>query len=176
MGALGPILIMTGAGLILAERLITRAPTLKNFPDELRYLIVTSQPLPNVPPRSLWKNLRRLHGMLIGFKRHTGPIRVTSGYRSPEVNEAAGGVEDSLHTAGRAVDLVLDTPEETRTVFDQLRSDPVQIAGLIQELILYEIEGVPDHLHVAMPIHGLEPQPTIQIVRRSGGRTVAGLA
>ncbi len=171
MGYLAPLLVVTGAGLLLAERLTRRA----TFPPELRYLVVTSQQLPNMPPQNLWPSLQRLHGMLLGIKKHAGPMRVTSGYRSPAVNAAAGGVEDSLHMAARAVDLVLPSPAATQRLFDILRSDPAVLAGLVQELILYVIEGTASHLHIAMPAPDLEPTPTIQIVRRSGGQTVAGI-
>lgn len=34
------------------------------------------------------------------------PIIITSGYRCPEYNERIGGVPDSLHTTGRAVDII----------------------------------------------------------------------
>ena len=33
------------------------------------------------------------------------PLIITSGYRSPERNEDAGGVKNSSHTTGQAVDL-----------------------------------------------------------------------
>lgn len=33
------------------------------------------------------------------------PIIITSGYRDPEKNESAGGVKDSAHTTGQAVDI-----------------------------------------------------------------------
>lgn len=35
-----------------------------------------------------------------------GPIKITSGYRSKALNKAVGGVENSLHMKGLAVDLV----------------------------------------------------------------------
>lgn len=35
-------------------------------------------------------------------------IRVTSGYRSPAVNKAVGGVKSSQHSEGKAVDIVVD--------------------------------------------------------------------
>jgi uncharacterized protein YcbK (DUF882 family) len=35
------------------------------------------------------------------------PIRITSGYRCPEHNQAVGGVADSQHTQGTAADIVV---------------------------------------------------------------------
>ena len=35
----------------------------------------------------------------------TPAIRITSGYRSPELNKAVGGVKNSAHVAGYAADL-----------------------------------------------------------------------
>ncbi|MBN1990571.1 MAG: peptidase M15 [Bacteroidales bacterium] len=34
-----------------------------------------------------------------------GPIRVSSGYRSPELNKAIGGAQNSQHSVGEALDL-----------------------------------------------------------------------
>ena len=35
------------------------------------------------------------------------PIIITSGYRSPALNEAVGGVKNSAHVAGRAADFII---------------------------------------------------------------------
>jgi len=37
------------------------------------------------------------------------PLMVTSGYRCPKHNEDVGGMPDSLHTTGRAVDIICTT-------------------------------------------------------------------
>lgn len=151
-----------------------RISSTAGFPAELAYLTTTDQPFPNNPPASVWTDLRRLHATIQAFTRHAGPIHVTSGYRSAEVNRAAGGVPNSLHLVGRAADLIVGPPLGTRGFFDKLRSDPSILAGVIQELILYERNGEVTHLHVAIPVAGLEPAPTIQIKRRSGGQTIGG--
>ena len=39
------------------------------------------------------------------------PIIITSGYRDPSKNEAVGGVKDSSHTSGKAVDIRCADPE-----------------------------------------------------------------
>jgi len=154
---------------ILAARLVGRPGGL---PPELAYLTITSKGLSNDPPASVWLNLRRLSAVLSSFARHAGPIVVTSGYRSPAVNRAVGGVPDSLHMQGRAADIQLDNPRKTQALFDTLRSDPAVLAGVVEELILYLVDGSVSHLHIAIPIAGLEPTPTIQITRRSGGQTL----
>lgn len=43
---------------------------------------------------------------LAALEAVVGELQVTSGRRSPERNKAVGGVEDSLHLVGRAVDVV----------------------------------------------------------------------
>ena len=39
------------------------------------------------------------------------PIIITSGYRDPSKNESVGGVKDSSHTSGKAVDIRCADPE-----------------------------------------------------------------
>lgn len=38
------------------------------------------------------------------------PIRISSGYRSPQLNKLVGGVPSSLHVKGEAADCVVDDP------------------------------------------------------------------
>ena len=79
------------------------------------------------------EDLRYSYGALYGGGKET-PIIITSGYRSPKVNEAAGGVATSNHLTGCAVDLrcagveqalrymniLLDISDGTNRVFDEL--------------------------------------------------------
>jgi hypothetical protein len=64
------------------------------------------------------------------LRQHYGkPIRITSGYRCPLLNEAVGGVGNSQHQWGEAADLSVPSEEVARdwfqwivrhTEFDQL--------------------------------------------------------
>ena len=49
-------------------------------------------------------NLTNLAQLLQPVRDRVGPIIITSGYRTPEQNEAAGGASASLHLTGRACD------------------------------------------------------------------------
>ncbi len=74
---------------------------------KLSELVRTDTGLPNVPTWEQAKNLNRL-GLFLDWARrlYGGPIRVNSGFRSPEVNRAVGGVESSAHMKGLAADIV----------------------------------------------------------------------
>ena len=49
-------------------------------------------------------------------RRWDEPIIVTSGYRSPALNRAVGGVPNSQHCLGMAADIVAVNPEDTITL------------------------------------------------------------
>jgi zinc D-Ala-D-Ala carboxypeptidase len=54
-------------------------------------------------------NLRRLcHEVLEPVRGRFGPVRISSGYRPPQVNALVGGARDSQHTTGQAADIVID--------------------------------------------------------------------
>ena len=68
------------------------------------------------------------------WKMGDEPIIINSGYRSPQVNAAVGGVKDSNHLTGCAVDIhvqgmeqllryaviLLDIADESKETFDEL--------------------------------------------------------
>lgn len=59
----------------------------------------------NDPPIDVLKNLQRTaQGLELVRTFLGGPIMVSSGYRSPEVNAAVGGSKNSQHLTGQAVD------------------------------------------------------------------------
>ena len=52
-----------------------------------------------------------------------GPIFINSGYRSPEVNKAVGGVETSQHTKGMAADCGCTDPYALAKLAKKMRLD-----------------------------------------------------
>ena len=109
-------------------------------------LCKTSANLENVPNEAQVNNLKRLCGWLEELRRRPSPspsllregseepIIINSGYRSPEVNRAVGGVATSNHLTGCAVDIhvtgleqlihyastLLDISDERQEDFDEL--------------------------------------------------------
>lgn len=72
----------------------------------IKELTATHQPYKNIPNDEQLANLTRLICVLDKIRDGWGsPIRVNSGFRSPEVNKAVGGVSNSAHLTGNAADL-----------------------------------------------------------------------
>ena len=89
----------------------------------------------NIPSHEAIANLKRVCGWLeVLRKRSGGPVRINSGYRSPQLNKKIGGVAGSNHMTGCAVDIrvlgmeqliryatiLLDYADESKQDFDEL--------------------------------------------------------
>jgi len=72
----------------------------------LAEMLITTTGLPNPPGRDALDNLRCLvAAVLAPLREKVGRLRVTSGFRSPEVNKAVGGKPSSQHLRGEAADI-----------------------------------------------------------------------
>lgn len=101
----------------------------------LQELCVTNTGLVNIPSWQAVDNLRALvNNVLDPLRSAWGkPIIVTSGYRSPEVNKAIGGVKTSQHLKGEAVDLDIGTVEDNKALFDFICASGFTFDQLILE-------------------------------------------
>ena len=101
-----------------------------------------------------FQDLLRLMDYLDGIREEFGePIKVTSGFRSWDVNSAVGGVKKSQHLAGQAADIVpAQKPERLRELFDLIRK-----RGGYQQVI-FERKGQSVWVHVAIPPLGEMPK------------------
>lgn len=65
------------------------------------------------------------------------PITVNSGYRSPELNRAVGGVSTSQHVKGEAADITVGSEDDNKRLFDKIvelqKSGKISFDQLIDE-------------------------------------------
>ena len=112
----------------------------------LSELVHTDTGLLNEPHDQELINLTRLITLALDLIRaEVGPLRVTSGYRSPQVNKAVGGVDSSYHTDGLAVD-VQHTEMSARELFNHIK-EWFEFVCIIDKCILEHDRWV--HIQIA---------------------------
>lgn len=81
-----------------------------------------------------------------------GPIRVTSGYRSPRLNAAKGGVKNSQHLLGQAADIQASNMADNGKLFacikKMIESGKLKVGQCIWE---YGSKTCPKWVHVSLP-------------------------
>jgi len=90
----------------------------------------------NYPTWDIVDNLRRLGDTMERIRAGLGghPITITSGYRSPPVNNAVGGATNSAHLSGLACDFVVP----------HFRGPPDVCAAIQPYLVVLEIDQLID--------------------------------
>lgn len=137
---IGGILLLTRNRRMPGEQL-TKDFTLSEFaPGATVKAYLTPEIIANV--KALARVLQRARNK-VNF-----PIRITSGVRTPTHNAAIGGVNNSQHTFGMAVDIqpIPNTKENALKLFDALGSGDFD--QLIWENAVYPT-GLPSHLHLS---------------------------
>ena len=112
----------------------------------LEELTVTSTGLPNNPPARIIPELQRLTRVVLApLERAVGTRpRVTSGYRSPDVNRAVGGSSSSDHLRGRALDLVVPGLDA-----EQLARE-IHRAGIPYDQLIWYAPSRGGHVHIGV--------------------------
>ena len=83
------------------------------------------------------------HMVLQPLRDKFGPIRITSGYRCPELNDAVGGVKNSQHMRGEAADIHLPSVDKGKEYLTFLKTLPA-----VDQLI-WERKGNVCWIHVS---------------------------
>lgn len=78
------------------------------------------------------------------LRRHAGPIRITSGYRTPALNRAINGSKTSDHMRGMAADIKLVSGHDAGRLLELARD----IGIPTDQVIVYAIERG-GHVHIS---------------------------
>ena len=120
----------------------------------------------NTIPKECVRNIEHLvHCVLDPIRERWGlPIRITSGYRCPELNAEVGGVEDSYHMEGCAADITaIGNDEEHRRHRNVELMSLIRAMHLVGKLALTECYLGPKakYIHIALDRDAIDPYPFI---------------
>lgn len=127
--------------------------------------------LKNTPTPEAAENLKALFNNVIEPLRvaYGRPLQINSGYRSPAVNKAVGGVATSQHTTGQACDIEPVAPgyEKDFCLFVISKINELPIDQAIIEFA--DGQGRPKWMHIS---HTANPRRNILLAEKQNGRTV----
>ena len=92
--------------------------------------------IPNEPSKEHLQNLQLLvRDVLQPMRDELGPIRVSSGYRSPELNRAISGSNKSQHCKGQALDLQFweNGAMNNKKIYDWILENKIEFDQMINE-------------------------------------------
>lgn len=100
-----------------------------------RSTVAAARGIPNVPGENEREALEVLTLALLDPLREIcgKPIYVNSGYRSPALNKAVGGVANSQHMKGQAADITTCNTASNRKLFALIRDGGFDFDQLIDE-------------------------------------------
>ena len=114
----------------------------------------------NTPSNEVRSNLVRLSEFLETVRRRVGlPIHITSGYRSPELNNAIGGASNSQHCLGCAADITV-----RGISLDEIIK---RIGDLDFDQLIREYDS---WIHISIPPIGKSPRKQKLIIDHNGTR------
>ena len=113
--------------------------------EATRSQTATRKGISNDPPMEHIANLRRIAQKVFQPARDFFgvPIRVSSGYRSPELNKAIGGSTRSQHSKGEALDLIIE--DRNMELFFYIKNH-LEFDQLIWE---FGTDTEPDWVHIS---------------------------
>lgn len=89
----------------------------------------------NMPNQSAMLNLQYLLNNVINpiSNNFPYPIRINSGYRSPQVNAAVGGTRNSQHMLGQAADITTGSRQGNQQLFNWVINSGINFDQIIDE-------------------------------------------
>ena len=124
--------------------------------------VAARRDIPNSPSMQEWANLESLCKTCLEPARESlGPLRISSGYRSPALNTAVGGAMDSQHMKGEAAD-VIPLVSSLATMFIWFHAN-VEFDQLIWEFGQW--------VHISHKAEGIQRKEAL-LAYRKNGRTI----
>lgn len=123
--------------------------------------------LSNTPTPEHIENLKKLADKVFEPIRNyfCKPIRISSGYRSKELNAKIGGANTSQHSTGEAIDIDMDGTDITnKEIFDYIKKN-LSFSQLIWE---FGTDKNPDWVHVSYESSGKQRKQILKATKQNG--------
>jgi 4-hydroxy-3-methylbut-2-en-1-yl diphosphate synthase IspG/GcpE len=121
----------------------------------------------NAPNKEHLKNMQVLVRDLIQPIRDAlGPIRISSGYRNPELNRAIGGSSKSQHCKGEALDLQYWSKGKmsNKEIYDWVVKSGIEFDQMINEFDY-------SWIHISLKSNGKNRKQILEAYKDSDGNT-----
>jgi hypothetical protein len=124
----------------------------------------------NMPTPEHIENFKKLaENVFQPIRDHFGvPIRISSGYRSKELNTAIGGSLSSQHCQGEAIDIDMDGTTITNAQIFHFIKDNLNFDQMIWE---FGTDTNPDWVHVSYESTGKQRKQILIAKKAAGGKT-----
>jgi zinc D-Ala-D-Ala carboxypeptidase len=118
----------------------------------------------NTPSEEVIDNLKRLAAALQEVRAlfNHRAILISSGYRSPELNQAVGGSGTSDHCKGLAADFICPSYGTPNDIVRAIAASDLSFKQVIREFDKW--------VHLSIPEEGQEPRKQALIIDREGTR------
>ena len=118
----------------------------------------------NTPSEDVINNLKRLAAALQEVRAllNHRAILISSGYRSPELNQAVGGSATSDHCKGLAADFICPSYGTPNDIVRTIAASSLSFKQVIREFDKW--------VHLSIPAEGQEPRKQALIIDREGTR------
>jgi uncharacterized protein YcbK (DUF882 family) len=118
----------------------------------------------NTPSEDVINNLKRLAAALQEVRAllNHRAILISSGYRSPELNQAVGGSATSDHCKGLAADFICPSYGTPNDIVRAIAASGLSFKQVIREFDKW--------VHLSIPEEGQEPRKQALIIDRQGTR------
>lgn len=139
------------------------------YSEIIESISATKLGIENIPSREALVNLTIIANTIFQPLRDWlgGPLYVTSGYRSPDLNVAIGGSSNSQHCTGQAFDLNINKSSKRFDNSDIFRyiADNLEFDQLIWE---FGDESKPDWVHVSYNVDSPNRKQILIAIKEDG--------